>query len=316
MNFSSGVHYSNDKTKVVFIMGATGTGKTKLSIDLATHFSGEIINSDKIQVFKGLDIASNKITESERRDIPHHLLGVLDPDADFTAEDFCHHTLRAIDKIIENGHLPIIVGGSNTYIEALVEDPMIKFTTKFDCCFLWMDVSLPVLYKYVGKRVDQMVGAGLVDETRKMFVPGADYSRGIRRAIGAPELDYYFQVEQQLEDDEIGRKMLLEDAIQEVKDNTCKLVNKQLEKIKRLRNEVGWDIHRIDATHVFESSGKEAKDAWEEVVLKPSLVIVDDFLKGCKREISREEAFPISWLNFLRNLLLPVARRMKEMIRV
>jgi adenylate isopentenyltransferase (cytokinin synthase) len=60
-------------------MGTTATGKSKLSIDLATHFQGEIINSDKIQVYKGLDMLTNKISETERRGVPHHLLGFVEP---------------------------------------------------------------------------------------------------------------------------------------------------------------------------------------------------------------------------------------------
>ncbi|KAL5858146.1 hypothetical protein ACOSQ3_005604 [Xanthoceras sorbifolium] len=267
---------NNNKIKVVFIMGATGTGKTKLSIDLATRFSGEIVNSDKIQAYKGLDIASNKIPEDERRGVPHYLLGILEPEEDFTVHDFCNHALMAINQIIANGHLPIVVGGSNTYIEALVRDPR----ANFDCCFVWMDVSLPVLYKYVGTRIDQMVDDGLVEEVRGMYVPGADYTRGVRRAIGAPEMDRYFRVERTIQDEGIKR-LFLNDAILEMKENTCKLVDCQLGKIQRLRNHQGWEIHRIDATSVFEKYGNklEVEDAWKKKVLKPSLGIVSEFLK-------------------------------------
>ncbi|KAK3195557.1 hypothetical protein Dsin_026867 [Dipteronia sinensis] len=98
-----------------------------------------------------------------------------------------------------------------------------------------MDVSLPVLYKYVGNRVDQMVDEGLVKELKGMFTADAatDYTRGIRRAIGAPEMDPYFRVEDKIQDEGI-KKLLLNAAIQEMKENTCKLVNSQLGKIQRL----------------------------------------------------------------------------------
>ncbi|KAK1559996.1 hypothetical protein Q3G72_020968 [Acer saccharum] len=279
---------NNNKKKVVFVMGATGTGKTKLSIDLATRFSGEIVNSDKIQAYKGLDIATNKATEAERRGVPHYLLGFLeDLEEDFTVQDFCDHALMAINRIIANGHVPIVVGGSNTYIEALIEGSRIKFRATFDCCFVWMDVSLPVLYKYVGKRVDQMVDEGLVKELRGMFMADAavDYTRGIRRAIGAPEMDPYFRVEDKIQDESI-KKLLLNAAIQEMKENTCKLVNSQLGKIRRLRNQLGWEMHRIDATCVFDQKyGKlEVEDAWKKKVLNPSLGIVGDFLKKNKEQ--------------------------------
>jgi len=62
--------------KVVFIVGATGTGKSRLSVDLATHFRGEIINSNEMQVYKGLEIVTNKITHAEKQGIRHYLLGI------------------------------------------------------------------------------------------------------------------------------------------------------------------------------------------------------------------------------------------------
>ena len=64
------------KKKAIFIMGATGTGKSRLSVDLATHFRGEIINSDKMQVYKGLEIVTNKITHTETQGVRHYLLGI------------------------------------------------------------------------------------------------------------------------------------------------------------------------------------------------------------------------------------------------
>ncbi|XP_028805877.1 adenylate isopentenyltransferase 5, chloroplastic-like [Neltuma alba] len=126
-----------DKKKVVFTMGSTGTRKTKLSIDLGSHFPSEIINADKIQVYKVLDLITNKIPESERLGIPHHLLGIIKhPEFDYSPTHFCDHVIPAIEHITQQGHLPITVGGSNTYLEYLVEDPTLDFRSKFDCCFL------------------------------------------------------------------------------------------------------------------------------------------------------------------------------------
>ncbi|GAB4843466.1 Adenylate isopentenyltransferase 5, chloroplastic [Ancistrocladus abbreviatus] len=110
------------ENKVVSVMGATVTGKSRLSINLATHFPAEIINSDKIQVYKGLDIITNKVTADECRGIPHHLLGIADPNADFTSIDFRYHAARAIESILERDKVPIIAGGSNSFIGSLVHD--------------------------------------------------------------------------------------------------------------------------------------------------------------------------------------------------
>ncbi|KAF8392476.1 hypothetical protein HHK36_022818 [Tetracentron sinense] len=262
------------KEKVVVVMGVTGTGKSRLSIDLATQFPAEIVNSDKMQVYKGLDVVTNKVTEEEQCGVPHHLLGVVDHDAEFTATDFRHRASRSIESIVERDRLPIVVGGSNSYIQALVDD--FEFRSKYECCFLWVDVSLPVLHSFVSNRVDRMVEAGLVDEVRRMFELDADYSRGIRRAIGVPEMDRYFRFETSA-DKEI-RARLLEAAIDEIKANTWKLACCQLKKIHRLQNLWNWSLHHLDATDVFLKRGKEADEAWEKLVARPSTVIVEEFL--------------------------------------
>ncbi|XP_077218520.1 adenylate isopentenyltransferase 3, chloroplastic-like [Tasmannia lanceolata] len=262
------------KDKVVFVMGATGTGKSRLSIDLATRFHAEIINSDKMQVYKGLDVVTNKVTEDEQRSVPHHLLGVIEPNAEFSALDFRQVAALAVESILRRDKLPIIAGGSNSYIEALVNDEEFQFKDKYDCCFLWVDVSLPVLHSFVSDRVDQMVQAGLVEEVRNMFEPDADYTRGVRRAIGVPELDRYFRLETTV--DEPTRARLLAEGIDEIKANTCKLACCQLEKIHRLGDV--WEINRLDATHVFHERGKEALEAYEKLVVGPGAEIVQKFL--------------------------------------
>ncbi|KAK4279834.1 hypothetical protein QN277_011546 [Acacia crassicarpa] len=273
----------NNKEKVVFIMGSTGTGKTKLSIDLGSHFPSEIINADKIQVYKGLDIITNKILESERRGIPHHLLGIIeDPEFDFTTDHFCDQVIAVVEHITQQGNLPMIVGGSNTYLEFLVEHPTLEFRSKYDCCFLWLDVSLDVLFPYLDKRIDEMLEAGFVDEAREFYQPGADYSAGIRRAIGAPELDKYFKVENDVNVDEGCKRELLKGAIKRMKENTRTLAQGQLAKIHRLNDELGWELNRIDATKVFEAiaNGSAYKSLWEEMVFKPTKEIVQSFLEG------------------------------------
>ncbi|XP_057461684.1 adenylate isopentenyltransferase 3, chloroplastic [Actinidia eriantha] len=260
------------KERVVVVMGATGTGKSRLSIDLATRFPAEIVNSDKIQVYEGLDVVTNKITEEEMCGVPHHLLGTINPNSDFTANDFRHVASLAVKSISARKKLPIIVGGSNSYIEALIDNE------NYECCFLWVDVSLPVLNSFVSKRVDRMVDVGMVDEVRNMLNLAADidYSRGIRRAIGVPEFDRYFRLEPFIDDEE--RAKLLEEVISDIKNNTRKLACRQLEKIYRLRNIKGWKLHRLDATDVFRKRGKEANEAWDRLVAGPSSVIVSRFL--------------------------------------
>ncbi|XP_017233364.2 adenylate isopentenyltransferase 3, chloroplastic [Daucus carota subsp. sativus] len=264
------------KDKVVVVLGATGTGKSRLSINLATRFHGEVVNADKIQVYEGLDVITNKITDEESCGVPHHLLGFMNPAADFTSTDFCDRASSALASVVERRRVPIIAGGSNSYIEALVDSKMHGFHSRYDCCYLWLDVSMPVLHQVISERVDVMVDKGMVEEARQYFNPNGDYSKGIRRAIGVPEFDYYFRVEAFA--DEETRTRLLQKAIYDVKINSCRLACRQLEKILRLRNDKGWNIYRLDATDALQKNAKESSKAWKELVLEPSMKIVNKFL--------------------------------------
>ncbi|KAG5610251.1 hypothetical protein H5410_021532 [Solanum commersonii] len=102
-----------NKKKPVFIMGAIGTKKFRLSFDLATHFRGEIINSDKMQVYKRLEIVTNKITHTEKQGVRHYLLGEIEPDSDFTAEIFCLQAIVYIEFFLKTQGVSIIVRWSN-----------------------------------------------------------------------------------------------------------------------------------------------------------------------------------------------------------
>ncbi|OAY71694.1 Adenylate isopentenyltransferase 5, chloroplastic [Ananas comosus] len=271
------------KDKVVFVLGATATGKSKLAIALAIHFDGEVVNSDKMQVYSGLDVITNKVTQAEAADIPHHLLGGVHPDADFTAADFRREAALAVASIVARGRLPIVAGGSNSYIEALVDGEAGEFRRHYDCCYLWVDVDLPVLHKFAAARVDKMVQQGLIDEARSVFNPNnGDYTRGVRRSIGVPELDRYFRVEAEAAADEETLERLRAAAIDEIKVNTCKLTVCQLLKIHRFCRLEGWDVSRIDATEFFLKRGaasEEEEEVWEKIVGIPSTNIVRAFLE-------------------------------------
>lgn len=264
-------------------MGATGTGKSRLSISLATQFNGEVVNADKMQVHEGLDVITNRITGEESCGVPHHLLGIMHPAADFTSTDFCNTASSAVASIVERQRLPIIAGGSNSYIEALIDNETHGFRSKYNCCYLWLDVSMPILYQIISERVDQMVEKGMVEEARQYFNPNADYSKGIRRAIGVPEFDTYFRLEAFV--DEETRERLLQKAIYRVKINSCRLAGCQLEKILRLKNDKGWNIYRLDATDAFQKNEKESNKSWNELVLGPSMTIVSQFLMSSGPDI-------------------------------
>lgn len=108
------------KEKTIVIVGPTSSGKSDLAVCLAKEFDGEIISADSRQVYRGLDIGSGKITKRERKKIPHHLLDVANPQRKFTANDFKRLGEKALTQIRQKGKLPIIVGGSGFYIDALL----------------------------------------------------------------------------------------------------------------------------------------------------------------------------------------------------
>ncbi|KAI3997345.1 hypothetical protein MKX01_003148 [Papaver californicum] len=402
----------NKTPKVVIIMGATGAGKSRLAIDLAIHFPIEIMNADSMQVYNGLDILTNKVTTQEQKGIPHHLLGNISPDVEFTSKDFRDAAIPIIDEILSRNHLPVVVGGTNYYIQALVspfllddsiEDmeevcdsslladkqsdcryelgddgptnnynllkeldpdaanrihpndyrkvnqylslyersgviPSKLFQAKgaenwgrvdnsrYDCCFICVDVSLPVLDKYVEQRVDCMIDAGLLNEVYDIYNANADYTHGIRQAIGVREfedfLSSYFSNTKTSDDhvgdqyrdsyaeaikpleanlvDEVSKenlkailnsddsqhKILLDEAIDKLKTNTKRLVRRQKRRLNRLQRIFGWDLHYVDATEAFLGDFDEA---WPRKVVEPSVNIIKSFLLEDSSSIPNSE---------------------------
>ncbi|MES2135033.1 MAG: tRNA (adenosine(37)-N6)-dimethylallyltransferase MiaA [Patescibacteria group bacterium] len=106
--------------KVIVILGPTASGKTSLSIDVALTQSGEVVSADSRQVYRGLDIGSGKVTPNETKGVPHHLLDVADPTEVFSVADYIRLGREAIESILKNKKIPIIVGGTGFYIDALL----------------------------------------------------------------------------------------------------------------------------------------------------------------------------------------------------
>ncbi|CAI0552911.1 unnamed protein product [Linum tenue] len=245
-------------------MGATGCGKSKLSVDLATScgVEAEIINSDKMQVYKGLDIATNKITIPERKGVRHHLLGDLDPaDGELTAAEFRDAAGAAVSDIASRGKLPVVVGGSNSFIYSLLGD-RVSPQLRYDCCFLWIDVAFPVLCDYLCRRVDEMVETGMMEEMAEFYSSESWAGRvGLLKTIGVPELEWYYKMGN-FESNKNNRSVY-EDAVRKIKENTCRLAERQVGKIVRLKSG-GWDLHRVDATDVFRERLRAADEAAAE----------------------------------------------------
>lgn len=114
------------KKPLIVLTGPTAVGKTELSIRLAKAVGGEIISADSMQVYKSMDIGSAKIRPEEMCGVPHYLVDVLEPDEEFHIVKFQKMAKEAMERIYANGHIPILVGGTGFYIQAIVKD--IDFT--------------------------------------------------------------------------------------------------------------------------------------------------------------------------------------------
>ena len=108
--------------KVFVIVGPTGVGKTKLSIELAKRCSGEIINADAMQVYRGLNIGTAKIREEEKEGIPHHLFDIKDVREEYSIFQYQKDCRRVIDEVYKRVNTPILVGGTGLYIKSALYD--------------------------------------------------------------------------------------------------------------------------------------------------------------------------------------------------
>lgn len=118
---------------VIVVVGPTGVGKTLMGIELAKKYNGEVINADSTQVYRGLDIATAKVTFEEMDGVVHHLLDIRDVTDDYTVFDFQRDCRNCISDIISRGKTPIIVGGTGLYIKAALYDYKFDLeTSNFD----------------------------------------------------------------------------------------------------------------------------------------------------------------------------------------
>ena len=108
-----------NKPLVVAILGPTATGKSALALSLAERYGGEIVNCDSTAVYRGFDIGTDKLPIAERRGIPHHLIDIVEPTADYTAAQYARDAAAMIRDIHARGRLPILAGGTGFYYRAL-----------------------------------------------------------------------------------------------------------------------------------------------------------------------------------------------------
>lgn len=172
---------SQENKKLIILTGPTAVGKTELSISLAKAVGGEIISADSVQVYKHLDIGSAKITKEEMNGIRHHLIDVLEPNANFSVALFKDMAVSAINDIYSRNHIPIIVGGTGFYIQSVLYD--INFEENNDNG-----------YRYILEETYKRDGAKALHDMLKAIDPVSAeniHMNNVKRVIRA--IEYYHQ---------------------------------------------------------------------------------------------------------------------------
>lgn len=106
--------------QVVCVVGPTASGKTALGVWLAKHYNGEVVSCDSMQIYRRMDIGTAKPTREEMDGVPHHMIDVADPEEDYSVERYRREAVPVVDDILARGKLPIIVGGTGLYLDALL----------------------------------------------------------------------------------------------------------------------------------------------------------------------------------------------------
>lgn len=175
--------------KVIVITGPTGVGKTKLSIEIAKRYNGEIINGDAIQIYKGMNIGSAKINEEEMEGIKHHLFSIKDVVEDYSIYNYQVDCRNKIKEIQDMGKVAIIVGGTGLYIKSALYDYTLD-SEKNDIDNEYKDISTEELYKRL-KLLDKDIQ---IDKFNR------------RRVIRA--LNYYLENNKSIKSNDKGNKLL------------------------------------------------------------------------------------------------------------
>jgi tRNA dimethylallyltransferase len=161
--------------ELIAVVGPTGTGKSDLALDLAERLGGEIVNTDALQLYRGMDIGTAKLPVTQRRGIRHHLLDVLDVTQEASVARFQTAAREVIEDITARGHRPVLVGGSGLYVRAALDE--LEFPPT--------DAAVRARFEDLAERVGL---GGMRDRLREVDPTSADRLGDVRRVVRALEV--------------------------------------------------------------------------------------------------------------------------------
>jgi len=223
-----------DHPPLIVIVGQTASGKSRVGLELARHFAGSIIACDSRTVYKGLDIGTAKPSQAEQREIPHYLIDIVAPNESFTAADYKRRALDAIRDVVTRGRLPILVGGTGLYADAVLHDFTFRKPNTAERQRL-AGLSVEELQRLIGKRRIEM----------------PENSRNPRHLIGVLEAGGILKERKPLRPNTliIGMSMPMDELGHRVHERTIAMIRQGLEEeVRNLASQYGWDAPALQAT--------------------------------------------------------------------
>lgn len=230
--------------KVIVLLGPTAVGKTAMGIALAKALDGEIISADSTQIYRGLDIGTAKTTIKEMQGVPHHLIDIKNFDERYNAFMFTEDARKKIDEILMRGKTPIIVGGTNLYVTALVKGFAfekagkndVPYQSKFAPDFQLFALNIQSrekLYERINARVDVMLKSGLLEEVKGLWGLGLTAEMQAGKSIGYREFLAYFAGE-----------LSFDEAVDKIKQHSRNFAKRQLTWLRSLDGLVWLDADK------------------------------------------------------------------------
>lgn len=217
---------------LIVIVGATASGKSALAMEIARTYDGEIICADSRTVYKGMDIGTAKPSHAEQREIPHHILDIVNPDQPFTAADFKQRALLWIDDIAIRGKLPILVGGTGLYVDGVI----------FDFAFL------PPVADEERERLEQMSVPELQALIGRLGLELPENAQNPRHLIRRIETNGQIPIKKDLRDNTliIGLDISKEELTRRLEQRTRAMLEQGLEQeVRGLAGKYGWEAPGI-----------------------------------------------------------------------